>query len=79
MVKTGKKVLHKSPKRDKITFKKRPPGVAAQYQSGVACSNRFPCGMGGLKLTNCVEVCTHIRPWSVDSLDGGFFTRQSHR
>ncbi len=35
------------------------PGVAAQYQSGVACSNGFPCGIGGLKCTNCVEVCTH--------------------
>ena len=35
------------------------PWMVAQYQSGIACSNRFPCGMGSLKCTICLEVCTH--------------------
>ncbi len=31
------------------------PGGAAQDKSGVACLNKIPCGMGGLKFTDCVE------------------------
>ena len=42
--------------------------MAAQYQSGVTCSNRFPCGMGGMKLTNCVEVCTHKMGGNINTL-----------
>ncbi len=33
-------------------------GGAAQHKSGVACWNKFPCGMGSVKFKNCMD-CVH--------------------